>query len=72
MIRRSVRLLWEINLYYVKTASIGTASVALGAMSQAAGDASMAMGLNALAEGDASTAIGLWHGAKERILLPWV
>ena len=44
--------------YYVKTASIGTASVALGAMSQAAGDASMAMGLNALAEGDASTAIG--------------
>ena len=43
---------------YVKTASIGTASVALGAMSQAAGDASMAMGLNALAEGDASTAIG--------------
>ena len=44
--------------YYVKTASIGTASVAIGAMSQAAGDASMAMGLNALAEGDASTAIG--------------
>ena len=44
--------------YYVKTAAIGTASVALGAMSQAAGDASMAMGLNALAEGDASTAIG--------------
>ena len=44
--------------YYVKTASIGTASVALGAMSQAAGDASMAMGLNALAEGNASTAIG--------------
>ena len=43
---------------YVKTASIGTASVAIGAMSQAAGDASMAMGLNALAEGDASTAIG--------------
>ena len=44
--------------YYVKTASIGTASVAIGAMSQAAGDASMAMGLNALAEGDASTGIG--------------
>ena len=44
--------------YYVKTAAIGTASVALGAMSQAAGDASMAMGLNALAEGDGSTAIG--------------
>lgn len=58
--------------YYVKTASIGTASVALGAMSQAAGDASMAMGLNALAEGDASTAIGPLARSKGKNPLPWV
>lgn len=58
--------------YYVKTAAIGTASVALGAMSQAAGDASMAMGLNALAEGDASTAIGPLARSKGKNPLPWV